>query len=337
MNHTSHLAIIGAGISGLSCATSLQQVGLKISLFDKSMGPAGRMSTRRANGWQCDHGAQYFTARDPDFRAEVTRWQQAGVADVWNPRLQVLGSRDLPDQDQDLQRFVGVPRMTAPAHFLCDTLALTTQTTIQRIAREADGYYLCSVANGWVDTRFDAVLLALPAPQAAMLLREPTPKLAAVANSAKMRGCWCLMLRFDSALALPFDAAFINTGPLRWVARDSSKPGRGGQETWVVHASADWSDAHLEEYVDSVAESLLEAFRQLGAPAPDAWTAHRWRYASTDPQSSKGCVWDAEANIGLCGDWINGGTVEGAWLSGRRLAGQVLHSFRNRLTARISA
>jgi predicted NAD/FAD-dependent oxidoreductase len=337
MDHPSHLAVIGAGIAGLSCAGVLQQAGIKVSLFDKSKGPAGRMSTRRANGWQCDHGAQYFTAQHPDFRKEVARWKNAGVADLWNPRLQVLVSQDLPHQDQGRERFVGVPRMTAPAHFLCSTLALTTRTTIQQISLQADGCYLRAAENGWLDTRFDAVLLALPAPQAAMLLQEPAPGLATVANSAKMRSCWCLMARFDSALTLPFDAAFVNSGPLRWVARDNSKPGRSGQETWVLHATADWSDAHLENDADNVADSLLEAFRQLGAPEPVAWTAHRWRYASTAPQRGGGCVWDADTAVGLCGDWINGGTVEGAWLSGRQLGGQVLQSFRNRLTARIPA
>ncbi len=337
MEHTTHLAIIGAGISGVSCAHSLQQAGVKVSLFDKSTGPAGRMSTRRTNEWQCDHGAQYFTAQDPAFRAEVARWQKAGVAQLWAPRLQVLGGGNLSIQDQVMERFVGVPRMTTPAHFVCDTLALTTQTTIQRIARQAEGWYLYSAASGWLDKRFDAVLLALPAPQAASLLQAPAPELAAVANSAHMRGCWCLMVRFEAPLALPFDAAFVNFGPLRWVARDSSKPGRGGQETWVLHASADWSEAHLEQDADSVADSLLQAFGQLGAPAPEAWTAHRWRYACTDPALSKGCVWDAEAGIGLCGDWLNGGTVEGAWLSGRKLAEQALHSFNRELTTRVSA
>ena len=38
------------------------------------------MSTRRGDDWQCDHGAQYFTARDPRFKAEVDRWLAAGVA-----------------------------------------------------------------------------------------------------------------------------------------------------------------------------------------------------------------------------------------------------------------
>ena len=60
------IAVIGAGLAGLSCAQALLQAGHTVHVFDKSRGPSGRMSTRRAeddNGpWQCDHGAQYFTA-----------------------------------------------------------------------------------------------------------------------------------------------------------------------------------------------------------------------------------------------------------------------------------
>ena len=94
MKHTPTIAIIGAGISGLSCASQLQQAGINVTLFDKSRGTGGRMSTRRGEGWQCDHGAQYFTARDPAFRAEVARWQAAGVAAPWQPRLAVFGGED---------------------------------------------------------------------------------------------------------------------------------------------------------------------------------------------------------------------------------------------------
>ena len=82
------VAVIGAGLSGLSCAHALLQAGHTVHLFDKSRGPSGRMSTRRAEDahgpWQCDHGAQYFTARDAAFRAEVARWQQAEVPDAGN-------------------------------------------------------------------------------------------------------------------------------------------------------------------------------------------------------------------------------------------------------------
>jgi NADPH-dependent 2,4-dienoyl-CoA reductase/sulfur reductase-like enzyme len=104
MNSHPRFAVIGAGIAGLSCATVLQQAGLRVSLFDKSNGPAGRMSTRRGDGWQCDHGAQYFTARDPEFRAEVTRWVEAGVAGLWKPRLKVFDGASAQDRDSTLER-----------------------------------------------------------------------------------------------------------------------------------------------------------------------------------------------------------------------------------------
>ena len=80
MNPPLHYAVIGAGIAGLSCARALAASGVHVTVFDKSRGSGGRMSTRRGEGWACDHGAQYFTARDPLFQAELARWQAAGVA-----------------------------------------------------------------------------------------------------------------------------------------------------------------------------------------------------------------------------------------------------------------
>ena len=327
MNSFPHVAVIGAGIAGLSCAVVLQQAGLKVSVFDKSHGSAGRMSTRREDDWQCDHGAQYFTARHPEFRAEVTRWQQAGVAGLWAPRMRVLGGASDRKPDPAVERFVGVPRMTAPGRFLADALPLTTRTTIQRLQRQTDGWQLFSAEHGWLNERFNAVLLAVPAPQVVPLLKGMGPELAALAESATMRGCWALMLRFAAPVGLLFDAAFVNEGPLRWIARDCSKPGRSGPETWLLHASAEWSEAHLEQNAKDVAETLLKAFEQLGGPAPQAWLAHRWRYADTEPALDNGCAWRASDGLGLCGDWLNGGKVEGAWCSGRQLAQEVLQSF----------
>lgn len=76
------VAVVGAGLAGLACAEALQASGATVTVFDKSRGPSGRMSTRRGDTWQCDHGAQYFTARDAAFRAEVGRW----VGPAWPRR-----------------------------------------------------------------------------------------------------------------------------------------------------------------------------------------------------------------------------------------------------------
>jgi predicted NAD/FAD-dependent oxidoreductase len=327
MDSSRRIAVIGAGIAGLSCATALARVGAAVTLYEKSRGPGGRMSTRRGDNWQCDHGAQYFTARDPAFRAEVSRWERASVAAPWTPRLQVLGGAVARHPDPSVQRFVGTPSMVSPAGFLADGLRVVPQTTISRLQRDGRDWRLSSAERGPLAHRYDAVLLAIPAPEAASLVRSPAAALATLADGAAMRGCWALMLRFAAPVDWSFDAAFVNEGLLRWIARDRSKPGRDGSETWLLHATAEWSEAHLEQDADGVASEMLDAFTRLGGPAPQAFTAHRWRYADTEPALAVGCEWDAEFGLGLCGDWLNGGKIENAWHSGRQLAHRVARSF----------
>lgn len=316
------VAIVGAGLSGLACAWALRDAGFEPQLFEKSRGVAGRMSTRRGEGWQCDHGAQYFTARDPDFRAEVRRWLDAGVAQRWQPRLRAFGPGGaVRVPDESLERFVGVPGMTAPARRLAEGLPVRTESTVDAMVRGEGGWRLRCVEHGWIDEVFPAVLLALPAPQSAALLAgAAAADLEALARSARMRACWALMLRYPHPLGLDFDGAFVNEGPLRWVARDASKPGRPGPETWLLHAEAEWSERHVDEPPERVAPMLVDAFVRLGGAVPEAWTAHRWRYADTAQPLETGCAWNAGAGLGLCGDWLAGGKVEGAWRSGRALA-----------------
>ena len=42
-----HIAIIGAGIAGVTAARTLLQAGHRVTLIEKSRGVGGRMSTRR--------------------------------------------------------------------------------------------------------------------------------------------------------------------------------------------------------------------------------------------------------------------------------------------------
>jgi len=355
MTSFSSVAIVGAGLAGLSCAQALRSAGVQVTVLDKSRGVAGRMSTRRGEGWQADHGAQYFTARHPAFAAEVARWMDAGVAVPWAPRIAVLGGddprRDVRGSlgggasggvggagDGGLVRHVGVPRMTSPAQWLAEGLGVRTGHTVQTLRRDGTRWRLGTAEHGWLPEAFDALVLAMPSPQAEALLRQgwqgrdgagaDADALVNVAAAVTMRGCWALMLRFDAAVDLPFDAAFVNAGPLRWMARDSHKPGRpasaNGGDTWVLHASPEWSEAHIEDTPEAAAEALLDAFAGWGGPRPAACTAHRWRYADSLPPPPDLRQWVPALGLGLCGDWLAAGKVEGAWLSGHGLAMQVL-------------
>ena len=205
MNPPLHYAVIGAGIAGLSCARALAESGVHVTVFDKSRGPGGRMSTRRGEGWACDHGAQYFTARDPLFQAELARWQAAGVAARWQPRLTVFDADGRRAQGgaggdaaggaggdarvDEPARHVGTPRMTAPARLLADGLDLRLQTTVTALQRYDHGWELATAERGLLPEAFDGVLLAVPAPQAVPLLQPVSAELAALAHGTRMQAC----------------------------------------------------------------------------------------------------------------------------------------------------
>ena len=143
--------------------------------------------------------------------------------------------------------------------------------------------------------------------------------------------CWAVMAVLDHELELTFEGAFVNdaASPLSWVAKNSSKPGRTGPESWVLHASPEWSAVHLERDADAVVRPLVAAFFAAAAitPRPLRFArAHRWRYSIARQPLDVGCLWDPELMIGACGDWCQGSRVEGAFLSGMAVAGRMLGS-----------
>lgn len=320
------IAIIGAGMAGLTCGRALAGSGHSVRLFDKGRGPGGRMSTRRAQTplGECrfDHGAQLIVPATPEFAAEVDRWVAAGAAAPWQGEFAtVSASGDLSPED-DLPRHVGTPSMNAIIRHLADGVAVDWGRRVSAIAGTPGAYRLAfeDPADG-PEGPFEAVLVAVPAEQAGPLLARPAPDFARLADGTDSDPCWCVMLAFDTALEAPFDAASFTDGPLAWAARNSSKPGRGPAETWVLQASADWSRQHLEDPPEEVAAALTEAFAPPEAPVHAG--AHRWRYSQVNEPAGAGALWDRARGIGACGDWLSGRQVEDAWSSGHALAKRI--------------
>lgn len=306
------IAIIGAGMAGLTCARRLSAVGHEVRLFDKGRGPGGRMSARRAEvegeTLHFDHGAQFFTARDERFLRQVEEWEAEGVAARW------------PAAKDDA--WVGTPAMNAPIKALAAAADVRFGVRIETVRAVGTGLKLGG-QNAPRDI-FDAVISAVPAEQVAPLLSSYAPGIAELAQATVSAPCWTLMVAFEARPALP--DTLRDAGPIGWAARNSSKPGRGEGECWVVQGSADWSRKYLEEKKPAVETLLLDHLReQAGGSLPPVRhaSAHRWRYALPG-NAGRAAIWDGDNRIGACGDWLSGPRVENAFLSGWELAQQVL-------------
>ena len=319
-----HVAIIGAGIAGLSCANQLKALGFQVQIYEKSRGASGRMSTRKTEDWSADHGAQYFTARDPLFLKELNQWIEADVAAIWNPRLKVFEENQWRDSLPSEHRYVGTPAMNSPGKHLAKNLPIEFNQTIDRISYDQGAWQLHSLESGDIAQPYDWLVLALPAPQTIALAKSIDLSIEALAMNANMQGCWTVMASFAEKLNLPFDAAFINHEIISWVARNNSKPNREGLETWTIHANPQWSQEYIELDKEEASKRILGCVKKLGLDCDKAEIAiHRWRYASGHTNLPPGFRLNGELKIGFCGDWLNGGRVEGAWLSGYKLASQM--------------
>jgi len=334
----SKIAVIGSGVAGSACASSLQRAGMRVTMFDKARGAGGRMATRRAS-WvdpqgqeqsvEFDHGAPCFTAEHPRFRALMRRAEAVGCVVRWQPRVHLERPGTLVRDG-----FVAAPTMSALCRHLLAGVELKWEHSVRRLQRDEAGWQVV-VEGGAVHGPYDQVMLALPAAQSALLVAGHQDAWADGLAAVASEPCWTLMAVTDD-VEWHWDAAESMREPLEWVIRNDRKPGRAalpGRATWVAHAHAAWSSRHLEDDPAAVREALCAA---LNAMLPQGghglrWhhaSVHRWRQAlvapSQGPAPAVECWWDGSLGLGVCGDVSGGRSVESAWRSGDELADTVL-------------
>lgn len=310
------VAVVGAGIAGLSAARALTDRGHQVTVYERSSMPGGRAGTRRVRGLDMprglagaaiafDHGAQYFTVRDDRFSAIAAEWERDRVIAKWTGRIVSFDGEGWEDVDESTARYVGIPGMSAIAIALAEGIEINYGRRIESLDEVRAGA--------------DHVVLALPAPLAAPLVRD-IPALFAAASRVRMTPSWTVAAAFEERVAARFDAAFVNGSPLGWIARNTSKPKRDWKvDTWVLQATTSWSASHLDDRSDDVGAFLMEAFEDLisaGLPRAFYATVHRWRHAAADPPLAVGAIHNEESKITLCGDWCSGSRIEDAFLSG---------------------
>lgn len=304
------ILIIGAGITGITCARALACAGHPVRVVDKGRGIGGRLATRRVGeDMAFDHGAQYFSARSAAFDEVLREAEAAGAIARW------------PEGDPDHATYVGTPGMNALIKHMASALTVSQQVEITAIRDSGDGW-ITEYTGGSIEAPH--LVSTVPVIQARTLLGH-VPGIGEALAPVKVAPCWALMITFESPPAAIPERILPKTGPIAWVARNSAKPGRPDAECWVAHATPEWSATNLEIDRETIADRLTEALAEVfgGALPPIRHVAaHRWRYANTVAPLGRPFLLGRNLHIG--GDWCLGARVRHGFESGLAIAQDIL-------------
>ena len=325
------IAVIGAGLSGVTLAKELSVRNFDVQIFEKSCRVGGRLSHRILPWGNIDFGAQYFTARDERFQRQVEKWVAAGVVGVWHfSPHRVAGEKLLRSPDNNT-RYVGLPNMNAIAHaqVQAGNFKVHYEKAVASLKRD-NGKWQLSINNGDERTGgFDWVISSLPAEQARTLLRDQA--ISKQIPSHVHSPCWAVALATKGKVDFDIQGIF-GDDIVAWVSRQSSKPGcrkdDDYDDLWMVHFSSRWSELHesapaeivTSEAIGWLAEKLKD--HSDGRCSLRYSMQHFWRYAQISDQDIKDqLIVDKKNGIAQVGAWQSKGRVEGAYLSAMELLG----------------
>jgi renalase len=313
VSKTGPVAIIGAGLSGLSCAQALQAAGVAVHVFERAAAVGGRCATQLWQGHLVDLGVQYFTAQTGEFKKELlTRLRQ--FRPIVSP---ILDSDNQIVLDPGGPRFYVLQGNNYFAHVLSQGLDIRLNSAVESVVFRAGGI---ECAGG----TYSAVVSSLPSPQTKRLFGltraavEYDPTLVALleyagADLGRSRECYARVIP-DGKEAL------------RASHCENNKVGRivGNKTVFVVEAASDYSREFAHAPPDIYLPDLVRNHEEIwGLPAGQMTASYGycWRFGRPRPDAGR----QAELPPGafICGDSRTDSTVEKVWLDGHQAAREV--------------
>jgi len=322
MERTDYL-VIGAGISGLLCASELQQAGHSVVVLDKGRGYGGRMATRRMSGARLDHGAQFFTVRDERFQEYVSKWQEAGIIHEWFRRYPNVES------DGAHPRYCGRSGMTDVPKYIAANLTVHRSQRVVSLIKDADGW----IAEAEGGARFEAryLVLTAPLPQSIQLMDTSGLNWAGEADEALR------LIRYEKGLAtlailkgasgLPHPGGLpVEDAVLSWLGDNTQKGISPDVSAVTLHANADFAAKHWESPNEVRGPLMLDAAKAYLEAEVIEYNCHRWGFARPINPWPELSFHRPSLRFSLAGDAFGGERVEGAALSGIQTARDLIDS-----------
>lgn len=310
--------VIGAGLSGLQAAAGLQSGGARVLVLDKGRGVGGRLATRHTDSGVFDHGAQFFTARDPQFRLRVEAWHSAGIVKEWANGFALADGTFKRDGET---RYRGVAGMSSIAKHLAQGLDVRVKAKVAGLRTEGDGWLVTTEGGDCFPGR--ALLLTPPVPQSLELLATGNfllpERVRGELQQIEYAPCLAVLAQlYGLSLIPPPGGLWFDGEPVSWMADNQRKGVSAAAGAAVtIHAGPQFSRAHWETPEGEVTAALLAVAAPWLGSVPVQTQLHRWRYSLPLRVHPERCLVVRESPpLVFAGDAFGGPRVEGAALSG---------------------
>lgn len=353
------VVVIGAGMAGLTVASQLRHAGYKVVVVEKSRGLGGRVTTRRLHGTCADRGAKFLEPKDDFLRRLVHILSDRGLIVPWCDRVYAAnspGNLQLAGVPNWCPYFIPPTGMSAIAKFMSQGLDIWLNRRSIKIMPKDDNLWHIFLENTGnnsedktpIDIISKAVVVAIPAPQALMLM-EPLAEIGLphyfLSNLRSVKFAACLSVIAGYSQDRQEDLAkreiawrsvvFPQDEKLAWLSWDSSKRNNSEYPVFVIHSTSTFAEKYLDsndlipagnELLHHVSEYLDSWFN-----TPEWLQVDRWRYAFPSHILAKNCLFSFKPlPIACCGDWCLGNNIENALNSGFAAAHKINRMLDNK-------
>ena len=252
---TKDVLIIGAGISGLLCATELQQSGISVKLLDKGRGVGGRMSTRHMSSARLDHGAQFFTVRNAVFQKYIDQWLSAGIIKEW------FRKAPYDSNPEGYPRYCGIEGISAVPKYLAQNLDVHCSEVVNAVEYENQTWQVFTQSKRTYQSRY--LVITAPLPQALALLdtsglNYAGDELEPLRSIRYGKGLTTLAI-LNRPSGLPGNGFLqLDDGPVTWVA-DNQIKGISEIPCLTIQSSPEFTDSHWDSSDDVRGPLMIEA------------------------------------------------------------------------------
>ncbi|MEB3883791.1 FAD-dependent oxidoreductase [Lyngbya sp. CCY1209] len=335
------IVVIGAGIAGLTCAKQLRRQGYSVVVVEKSRGVGGRSATRRVGGIRADHGLRYLQPTGEKIRELITEMEgdREWNLQQWTDTIYEWKSGEFKPSPP-LPRYVAPRGMNSVGKFLARDLEIWFNRRVTGLIPQNNNTWnlqLEVTGDGNPETPREigakAVVVAIPAPQALMVLEQPEAQIPSDllegVRSPAYDPCIAVMAGYSpdkwpqvEARTPPWQAVrFPECDRLDWIGLDSSRRPDPSQPVFVLNSSAELARDYLDATdLQPPGKMLLKLagdrlFSWLDSP--EWMQVHRWRYAfCRQPLSVKCLTATTPLPIACAGDWCSQNQIEGVLISG---------------------